>query len=168
MNICDPDTAAEAVSQVPEAKNMEKLLMKESSKIQRYSNGEKGLTLVEMIISIAIIGMLALFFSPRFIEGMRMMEHSRRSNISSNLANSEMEYLRSLDFDEITALAGEDPINKEITVDKHIYDVKTIIIGHIADGTDGLVGFTIRVIVETDQVILDEPIRQSVQSYISR
>ena len=148
--------------------------MKESSKSQRYIIGKSGLTLVEIIIAIAIIGMLALFFSPRFIQGTKMMEHSRRSNISANLANGEMEFLRSLDFaeinDEIAEIAEGDPLIKikEITVDNHSYDIKTIIIGHNVDGADGLDGFTVRVIVETDQVIQGEPIQQSVQSYISR
>lgn len=147
--------------------------MKKSADSHHFINTKNGLTLAEMIIAIAIIGMLALFFSPRFIQATRMMEHSRRSNICANLANSEMEYLRSLDFDEISGeIALEDPpvkiITKEITVDNHIYNIKTIIIGHSTDESSELYGFTIRVIVETDKVIEDEPISQSVQSYISR
>ncbi len=136
--------------------------MNEPSNSQRHSNENSGLTLVEMIIAIAIIAMLALFFSPKFIQGTKMMEHSRRSSISINLANSEMEYLRSLDFDQIESAGGI----KNITVDNHVYDIETIIVPHII--VDEVDGFTVSVQVGTNRVILDEPIQQTVQTYISR
>lgn len=139
--------------------------MKEPSNTQQIIICKKGLTLIEMIIAIAILGMIALVFTPRFIESTKMMEHSRRNNISANLANSEMEYLRSLDFEEIIELAGGNPLFKEITVDNHVYNIETIFVEYKHDGLDG---FMVKVLVQTERVIHYEPIQQSIQSYISR
>jgi len=121
----------------------------------------RGLTLIEMIISIAILGMLALYFSPRFIQATRIMEHSRRSTMAANLANQEMEKLRSLNFDEINAMINGDPDPDASDSVSSMYKINTFIIPHNGDG------FTVKVLVEAESVIQDEPIKQSVQSYIA-
>ncbi|RQD68389.1 MAG: prepilin-type N-terminal cleavage/methylation domain-containing protein [Tindallia sp. MSAO_Bac2] len=150
--------------------------MKNTSVFKYNLINTRGLTLVEMIIGITIIAMIALYFSPRFIQATHTMEHSRRNTTAATLANRELENLRSMKFDELVTFyedieggGSSREIEEEVEVNNQRYQINTLFIPHDSvNDASVTAGFTIRVFVETDSMIQNESAEYSVQSFFAR
>ncbi len=61
----------------------------------------RGFTLVEVIVSIAIIGIIVVGLSPVFVFSVQSTQYNRSQLILSNLANQKMELIRAIEFNQI-------------------------------------------------------------------
>ena len=71
---------------------------------------EKGFSLVEVVVAVAIIGLIGLGFSAAFGTGFKVLAQTDELETAKNLAETQMEYVRSLPYDSSgTYAAGPIP-----------------------------------------------------------
>ena len=70
------------------------------------NNRESGMTLIELIISIAIIGIIAAALLPVMVFTTQGNQHNRIALVAQNLANERMEELRGLSFQDVGTAGG--------------------------------------------------------------
>lgn len=61
--------------------------------------GQKGFSLVEVVVGLAIIGFIGLGFSGAFGTGSRVLSQTDELETAKNLAETQMEYVKSLAYD---------------------------------------------------------------------
>ena len=61
---------------------------------------ESGFTLAEVLVSVALILLIALTFSPFFLFVLETSEKNRIRAVATSLANEVIEELRTMPFDE--------------------------------------------------------------------
>ncbi|PID31193.1 hypothetical protein CSA80_04035 [Candidatus Saccharibacteria bacterium] len=111
--------------------------------IQRVNRGaEKGLTLLEMLVSMVVIGVIALGFFSLFTALVNSAVLAKQRSVGGALANNHMEYLRSLPYDRLAVSGGSIiassylPAETETVIDNVTYKTKTNI-EYIDDAYDG-------------------------------
>lgn len=91
----------------------------------------KGFTLVELIIGVAVFGVIATAFYFSINVVIDTVEISRRRSVATNIANEQMETLRNMPYADIGTLSGNPagaiPQSQTITVDNIDYVVETYI-----------------------------------------
>ncbi|MFC1618098.1 carboxypeptidase regulatory-like domain-containing protein [Patescibacteria group bacterium] len=104
---------------------------------------QSGFTLIEVIVGAAVFGIIAVsfYFSINLI--INTVEISRRKTVATNLANEQMEIIRSLPYAEIGVAngnpAGDIPANQTRTIDNLNYAIDTYI-SYVDDPYDGTFG----------------------------
>lgn len=66
----------------------------------------KGMTLIEIIIAIAIVGIIAATLFPIIVFTTQGNQHNRISLVAQNLASERMEQVRGLSFQDIGTIGG--------------------------------------------------------------
>lgn len=92
---------------------------------------ESGFTLTEVLVSAALLLLIALAFTPALLFILEHSENNRVRTVATSLANEFIEELRSMPFDEIGLIDGNpggeiEPV-VERTLDGRKYQVKTFI-----------------------------------------
>ncbi len=67
---------------------------------------EKGFTLIETLIAIAVLAVMLLTLISVFIYGYSAVARARQSALATVIAQEEMETIRALPFDQIAALGS--------------------------------------------------------------
>lgn len=90
---------------------------------------ERGLTLVEVLVSVALLVLMSMTFAPALMFVLESAERNRIRTTATVLANEVIEELRTKTFDEII-IDGDNPVGEreeERTVDGHEYRIRTMI-----------------------------------------
>lgn len=66
---------------------------------QHLRRGQEGLTLIEMIVSVAILSVIGVGFMSGMTTAFRARDISGERIIAENLARSQLEYIRYVDYD---------------------------------------------------------------------
>ncbi|MGB8453812.1 MAG: prepilin-type N-terminal cleavage/methylation domain-containing protein [Anaerocolumna sp.] len=92
---------------------------------------QAGLTLVEIVISIFILSIIVTSFSGALVYATRVTKDNRIKTAAINLANEEIEKIRSMKFVDIGNKYGDPPGNipteREVMVDGITYKINTLI-----------------------------------------
>ncbi len=92
---------------------------------------QAGLTLVEVLISIFILSIIVTAFCGALVYASRVTKDNRVKNGAVNLANEEIEKIRSMKFADIGNVQGDPsgdiPTERKATVDGITYKVSTLI-----------------------------------------
>ncbi len=75
---------------------------------KRVKDGEKGLTLVEVVIALLIISIITAIVIHSSIMAIDTSEYNKTKTIAISIANEEMEKIRAMDYGDI-GIAGGDP-----------------------------------------------------------
>ena len=76
----------------------------------RYPNGKDGFTLVEVLVSMSIMAMVFTAAFGAYFLGMRIVEDAREELRASQIIQSEMEALRSLNWTDLSNLPSVAPL----------------------------------------------------------
>lgn len=110
--------------------------------LRRMKDKEAGFTLVELMVSIAVIVILAMGFFDLFVSLLHSAIVSDRQSIALTLATNQMEYLKSLPYDNLAVAGGSIvstttiPGTQTATVNGEAYTIKTTI-NYADDAYDG-------------------------------
>lgn len=66
-----------------------------------YKNKFKGFTLIEVILSITLLGIISMFILPMSIYGVKYAKWNNIKFTAMNLAYSQVEWLKTLDYDDL-------------------------------------------------------------------
>lgn len=83
------------------------------------SNGEDGFTLVEVIVSLTLLGIIALFIIPAIYFSLSQSNFNEIKTNALNLAYGQLNWIRSLDYNDIGICKSEHPI--EGIIDPNLY-----------------------------------------------
>ncbi|AKL95274.1 prepilin-type N-terminal cleavage/methylation domain-containing protein [Clostridium aceticum] len=72
----------------------------------QYFCNKKGFTLVEIIVSLALLGMIAVMILPIFVFGIKSSVFHRTTMSAAQIASNQLEWLRTLDYDDDLGLVG--------------------------------------------------------------
>lgn len=90
-----------------------------------------GMTLIEIIMAIAIIGIIASTLLPAIVFTTQGNQHNRIALVAQNLANERMEEIRGLSFQDIGTIGGNPngtiPQNFNKIVGGRTYNINTTI-----------------------------------------
>src|ERR1700733_12016496 len=78
----------------------------ESKMCKERSGGEAGFTLVELMITIVIVGMIVIAFFDLFGSLIQSTITAQRQSVAVTLATNQMEYLRSLPYGNLAVQGG--------------------------------------------------------------
>ena len=106
-------------------------------KLMKKSQNKKGFTLIELIITIVIVGMIAIPLSLLLAEMVQSVETAGENNIAVNLARLEMEIVNNLDYDSITS--------RTTTFGEYPYDVIRDVNEIYSSGDEGLKEISVEV-----------------------
>ncbi len=104
---------------------------------------QSGFTLIELIVGVAVFGIIVVAFYLSVNLIIDSVEVSRRKTVTTNLANQQMETLRNFPYADIatpdTVPAGNIPTSKTVTIDNINYSVNTYV-SYVDDPYDGIFG----------------------------
>ncbi|MGM0368597.1 MAG: type IV pilus modification PilV family protein, partial [Actinomycetota bacterium] len=75
---------------------------------KKLKDGEKGLTLVEVVIALLIISIITAIVIHSSIMAIDTSEYNKTKTIALSIANEEMEKIRAMDYGDI-GIVGESP-----------------------------------------------------------
>lgn len=84
--------------------------------------GNKGFTLIEVICSIFILGLALVALQQMVSSGFKSNAITEQRLIAYNLLEWEMEYLQSVDFDELYGIVPPDPDVSGYNIDVAVVD----------------------------------------------
>lgn len=102
----------------------------------------KGFTLVELLLSLIVLTIVAITFFDLYISVLHSSVVAQRQAVALSLANNQMEYLKSLPYNNLAVAGGPIPSNTtipgsfNIVSNAHTYTVKTQIV-YVDDAYDG-------------------------------
>ncbi len=102
----------------------------------------KGFTLVELMLSLVVFLIIAIAFFDLYISVLHSSIVAQRQAVALSLANNQMEYLKSLPYNDLAVAGGSIvstftiPASFNQTVDAHTYTVQTQIV-YVDDAYDG-------------------------------
>lgn len=67
-------------------------------KLLRFSNGESGVTFIETIVALAILGMIGVTFLNGLTTASKAVLITDRQTTATNLAQSQMEWVKNADY----------------------------------------------------------------------
>ncbi|AOY77046.1 type II secretion system protein [Clostridium formicaceticum] len=73
---------------------------------KEFFYNKKGFTLVEIIVSLALLGMIAIMILPIFVFGIKSSTFHRTTMSAAQIASNQLEWLRTLDYDDELGLVG--------------------------------------------------------------
>lgn len=77
---------------------------------------KKAFTLIEIIISIALLGIIAIFILPMSMYGVKYSKWNNIKLNALNLAHTQIEWIKTYDYDELDNIDGGKYLNEENTV----------------------------------------------------
>ncbi|GEM_PF-1212290 len=99
--------------------------------ITRKFKNQSGLTLVEILISVFILSVIITSLSGALVYATRVTKDNRMKTTAINLANKEIETIRSMKFLDVGTKngdpSGDIPMEKEVSVDGITYIINTLI-----------------------------------------
>lgn len=111
-------------------------------KMKKVRAGEAGFTLVELTVTVVIIGIVVISFFGLFISLVHSTILARRRDVGLTLATNQMEYIKSLPYDSLAVQGGSIyattllPATKTQTLNGVKYTTTTSI-GYVDDAYDG-------------------------------
>jgi type II secretory pathway pseudopilin PulG len=105
-------------------------------------NNEKGFTVIEILVSSIVIGIMSISLLSAFVALNSTAIYSRQKIIGTQLATNRLEYLKSLPYDSLAVVGGAIsnpsplPNTETITLDNVAYEIKTSI-NYADDAFDG-------------------------------
>jgi len=75
--------------------------MRGSAQYMKRTYNQKGFTLIEVIFSITLLGIIALFILPMAMYGMKFAKWNNIRLTALNLGYSQVEWLKTLDYDDL-------------------------------------------------------------------
>lgn len=108
--------------------------------------GQRGFTLVELTVTIVIISIVVVSFFALFVSLVRSTIVAKRQAVALNLATNQMEYLKSLPYDNLAVAGGSIPAQNPLpaqttkTVNGVTYTITTAI-GYVDDAYDGCASY---------------------------
>ena len=105
-------------------------------------DNEQGFTLVELMLSLVVLLIIAIAFFNLYISVLHSSVVAQRQAVALSLANNQMEYLKSLPYNNLAVAGGSIPSTTTIpasfttTENAHTYVVKTAI-EYVDDAYDG-------------------------------
>lgn len=85
--------------------------------IKRLIRGkEKGFTLLEILLSIVLLGILSIAFSSAFITSFKVLAQTDARETAKNLAETEMEYVRDDSTNPFNMSAVTYPLDPRLTI----------------------------------------------------
>jgi prepilin-type N-terminal cleavage/methylation domain-containing protein len=110
----------------------------------RYRRGQfdDGFTLVELVIGLTVLSIVALSLTGLFTALVNSSVVAKQKAVASSLATNQMEYLKSLPYDNLAVVGGSIfstnpiPATKTQTLNGVTYTIKTEI-GYVDDAYDG-------------------------------
>lgn len=111
-------------------------------KSSERGRGQSGYTLVEVMVSIVVLGIVALSFFELFSSLIRSAILMKRKSVALTLATNQMEYLRSLPYNNLAVVGGGIiaasplPVTTNKTVDGVKYTIRTSV-NYLDDAFDG-------------------------------
>jgi prepilin-type N-terminal cleavage/methylation domain-containing protein len=116
--------------------------------------GEAGFTLVELSVTVFVIGIVVVSFFGLFISLIRSTIIAKREAVAVTLATNQMEYLKSLPYDSLAVQGGSIyatsllPATKTQTVDGVRFTTTTSI-GYVDDAYDGCGSYPTQALKQT-------------------
>lgn len=105
--------------------------------IKHFKKSNKGFTLVELVVSVAILVLVSLPFAVAFITATRINGTARNKERANTVATSEMEYLRSSDISTLFPKADRQgssgvviPFTRTNSVSSIHYDAQGTLVSH--------------------------------------
>lgn len=96
-----------------------------------YIARQKGFTLLEVLLSVLILGIIIVSLAPILVFSSHSSEYNRAKTIATNLANRKMEEIRALPFNEIGTIGGNPPGNipqeESVKIGRYTFKVQTFI-----------------------------------------
>jgi prepilin-type N-terminal cleavage/methylation domain-containing protein len=91
----------------------------------KSKNKEEGFTLVEVLVTIVVVAVALMALLSVFIYGFNLLSRMKQTAIATQCAQEELENIRNLTFDEISAL-GPSFTNDSLTLLENSSGVRTI------------------------------------------
>lgn len=112
----------------------------------RQQNSAAGFTLVELAVSVTILGIIAVSFLVLFTSLVRSTIVAKRQAMASTLATNQMEYLKSLPYDNLAVAGGSiySPSPLPATITKKVHGVTytiTTSVNYVDDAFDGCASY---------------------------
>jgi hypothetical protein len=114
--------------------------------MKKLQKGEAGFTIVELSVTIVLFATIAVSFMALFTSLVRSTIIAKRQAVASSLATNQMEYLKSLPYDNLAVAGGSIyapsplPATATKTLDGVQYTVKTSI-NYVDDAYDGCASY---------------------------
>lgn len=96
---------------------------------------DAGFTLIEVVVAVALFAVLISGTAAMVTGGLDLARNNRNRTIAANLASQEIDSLRSADFDDLVAAAGQ--TSEQVEVEGVPYDVTRDITWVDQDSTQG-------------------------------
>jgi prepilin-type N-terminal cleavage/methylation domain-containing protein len=111
-----------------------------------YKVDEKGFTIIEILVSAVVIGIMSVSLLGAFVALNSTAIFSRQKIIGTQLATNRLEYLKSLPYDNLAVIGGAIPHpsplpnSETITLDSIVYTIATSI-NYADDAFDGCAAY---------------------------
>lgn len=108
--------------------------------------GEKGFTVIEILVSSVVIGIMALSVLGAYVALNSTAVFAHRKVIGTQLATNQLEYLKSLPYDNLAVAGGAIPHSsplpnsETVVVDNVSYEIRTSI-NYVDDAFDGCASY---------------------------
>lgn len=100
---------------------------------------QKGISLIEVIIALAILGVIAVAFLGGLMTSLKAVSIADERSTAQSLSQSQMEYVKSLNYTDADP-GSEVTYNKTAGIPQGYYIMSIHRDGSIADDVDGVVG----------------------------
>jgi len=127
--------------------------------IRAFTGSSRGFSLIEVIIALAILGIIAVAFLSGLSTSLKAVLISDERSTAQALAQGQMEYVKSQDYDEITE-PPQYSENPSLTPDGYTVDISAERLypeGGSTDDDDGLQKITITIyhseVVDEDEKV---------------
>ncbi|MDI2098549.1 hypothetical protein [Ruicaihuangia caeni] len=114
--------------------------------ITRLDRDDSGIGLIEIVVSIFLLGLLAISALPLIINGMTTSQRTATLSTASQLVSSELERVRALGAPlacgTVTALAGSAPV---VTDTRGVQYQPTVSVGACPGSYPGTIAVSVRV-----------------------
>lgn len=114
--------------------------------IKLHTPNNKGFTTIEILVSSLVIAILSISLLSAFVSLNSTALFSKRKLIGTELATNQLEYLKSLPYDDLAVVGGAIPHasplpnSKTVTIDNTNYEITTAI-NYIDDAFDGCASY---------------------------